>query len=220
MSAAVDALRLEVGELRAGFEIPERTSTEDTESRFTLQLLHASDMDGSTGALENAENFSAILDAFRDQYPSNTLVLSSGDNFIPGPRYYAAADSDNEATLGIPGNGRGDIALLNAMGFQASAVGNHELDRGTVEFASIIGSDRDGDRTFPGALFPYLSSNLVFADDEELVELVVADGQEAMLIGAGLARSAVITVGGQRVGIVGATTPSLARLLPRPGASP
>ena len=118
----------------------------------------------------------------------------------------------NAATLGIPGNGRADIALLNAMGFQASALGNHELDRGTAEFASIIASEKGKDGVYPGAMFPYLSSNLGFSEDENLAGLVVPDGQEAILVGAGLAASAVISVGGQRVGIVGATTPSLASI--------
>ena len=178
---------------------------------FTLQLLHAADMDGTTGALSNVENFSAILDGFRKQFPDNTLVLSSGDNYIPGPRYYAAADRVNDPVLGISGEGRGDIALLNAMGFQASALGNHELDRGIASFASQIAHEEDED-VYPGARFPYLSSNLLFTEDEALAPLVVADGQEAMLAAGSLAGSAVITVGGERVGIVGATTTWLSGL--------
>ena len=176
---------------------------------FTLQLLHAADMDSAVGALENVEDFSAILDGFRAQFPDNTLVLSSGDNYVPGPRYFAAGDDANDALLGIAGNGRGDIGFLNAMGFQASALGNHELDLGTGAFASVIGSETDAGRTYPGARFPYLSSNVDFTSDENLAGLVVPDGQEAMLVGGSLARSAVITVVGERIGIVGATTPTL-----------
>ncbi|MDE2994860.1 MAG: 5'-nucleotidase C-terminal domain-containing protein, partial [Chloroflexota bacterium] len=178
-------------------------------SRFTLQLLHAADMDSTVGALGNVENFSAILDGFRKQFPNNTVILSSGDNYVPGPRYFAASDAANDAVLGVAGNGRGDIALLNAMGFQASALGNHELDRGTGAFAATIGSDTRDGRTYPGARFPYLSSNLEFAGDDNLRDLVVPDGQEAVLVAGSLARSAVITVDGQRIGVVGATTPNL-----------
>ena len=210
--SGLDSIRQDIAQLRADLAEFSRTVSSDGETRFTLQLLHASDMDGSTGALGNVENFSAILSAFRAQFPGNTLVLSSGDNYIPGPRYYAAADNANAATLGIPGNGRADIALLNAMGFQASAVGNHELDRGTAEFASIIASEKGEDGVYPGAMFPYLSSNLGFVEDENLVGLVVPDGQESILVGVGLAGSAVVSVAGQRVGIVGATTPSLASI--------
>lgn len=182
------------------------------DSRFTLQLLHAADMDSTVGALENVENFSAILDGFRKQFPNNTVILSSGDNYVPGPRYFAAGDAANDAVLGVSGNGRGDIALLNAMGFRASALGNHELDRGTGAFAATIGSESRNGRTYPGAMFPYLSSNLEFAGDDNLRDLAVPDGQEAVLVAGSLARSAVITVDDQRIGVVGATTPNLARI--------
>lgn len=169
-------------------------------------------MDGATGALENVETFSAILNDFRQQFPDNTLVLSSGDNFIPGPRFYAAADTTNDEVLGIAGNGRADIALLNAMGFQASALGNHELDRGTEEFASIIAAEIADGAAYAGSMFPYLSANLDFAPDENLQPLVMPDGQEASLAANSLARSAIITVQGERIGIVGATTPSVSTI--------
>ena len=184
----------------------------DVDTPFTLQLLHAADMDGTAGALANVENFSALLAAFRAHYPDNTLVLSSGDNYIPGPRYYAAGYPELAPALGVAGPGRGDIALLNAMGFQASAVGNHELDRGAAEFASIIAAETGDNGRYPGAMFPYLASNLGFAADSALAGLTVADGQDAAQIGGKLAGSAVLTIGGQRIGIVGATTPALPRI--------
>ena len=179
---------------------------------FTLQILHAADMDSAVGALGNVENFSAILDGFRSQYPDHTIVLSSGDNYIPGPRYFAAGDDAAAGVLGVPGNGRGDVAFMNAMGFQASAVGNHELDHGTGAFASIIGAEAKDGAMYPGARFPYLSANLDFTADENLKPLVVEDGQEAMLVGGSVAASAVVTVGGERIGVVGATTPQLASI--------
>ena len=196
----------------AGLLTSEGQASASLQPAFTLQLLHAADMDGSAGALENVENFSAILAGFRSQFPDNTLVLSSGDNFIPGPRYFAASDPTCQAVLGVPGNGRGDIALLNAMGFQASALGNHELDHGAAAFASIIGPESNGGAVYPGAEFPYLASNVNFTNDENLSSLVAPDGEESMLVGAGLARSAVVTVSGVRIGIVGATTPALPSL--------
>ena len=169
-------------------------------------------MDGATGALDNVESFSAVLDAFRSEYPDNTLVLSSGDNYVPGPRFYAAGDSANDPVLGVSGDGRGDIALLNAMDFQASALGNHELDRGTGVFAAVIDAETGDLGAYPGAAFPYLSSNLVFTGDEDLNPLVVPDGQDASQVAGRLAASAVITVGSERIGVVGATTPHLGRI--------
>jgi 2',3'-cyclic-nucleotide 2'-phosphodiesterase (5'-nucleotidase family) len=181
-----------------------------SENAFTLQLLHTADMDGATGALENVKAFSANLDALKSQYPDNTLVLSSGDNYIPGPRYTAAADDSMILVPGVsvPGNGRGDIAFLNAMGFQASAVGNHDLDGGTEEFASIITAEGN----YPGADFPYLSANLDFSTDIDLAELTTTDGQIARDISGKLAATTVIEVDGEKIGIVGATTPTLATI--------
>ena len=173
---------------------------------FKLQLLHNADMDGNgSDALENVERFSGLVAAFQDEYPDNTVTLSSGDNYIPGPRYNAAAEAEFVDLLGVPGSGRLDMAYMNAMGYEASAVGNHELDDGTAVFASIFGADG----AYPGAGFPYLSSNLDFTTDANLVGAVVADGQEAASIPNSLARSTVITVGGEKIGVVGATTPTL-----------
>ncbi|WP_413691769.1 hypothetical protein [Psychromonas sp. KJ10-2] len=106
--------------------------------------------------------------------------------------------------INVPGNGRADIAMVNAMGLQASAVGNHDLDGGTEEFASII----DVDGTYPGAQFPYLSSNMIFADDENTATLVVEDGLIASEIPNSLASYTIIEVDGEQIGIVGATTPT------------
>ena len=185
---------------------------------FTLQLLHAADFDGATGALDNVEPFSALLDAFRAERPDETLVLSSGDNYIPGPRFFAAEDESLAPLLGVPGPGRADVAFLNAMGFRASAVGNHDLDAGTAGFAGIIGPDDGADEDglaaapYPGASFPYLSSNLDFATDEALAPLVAEPGQSASAIPGRLAASTTIDVGGETIGVVGATTPELASI--------
>ena len=209
LGGSLDGQLARIEELEAQLDLLASALEKPSEDTFTLQLLHASDMDGSAGALGNVESFSAILDGFRRQLPHNTLVLSSGGNYIPGPRYYAANDESTAPVLGVPGNGRGDIALLNAMGFQASALGNHELDRGADAFAATIAMETEDGSTYPGAMFPYLSSNLVFTAEDHLADLVAPDAQEAFLSAGGLAGSAVITVGGERIGVVGATTPAL-----------
>ena len=197
---------------QAGESADQSESTEQEEpppstGGFVLQLLHASDMDGAAGALDNVETFSALLDGFRSQMPQRTLVLSSGDNFIPGPRFYAA---DAISEFGAPGIGRGDVALLNAMGFQASALGNHEFDLGPRTLAAIIAPEQGEDGAYAGAAFPYLSANLGLANDSNLLPLVTADAQRAPLAAGSLARSVIIDVDGEPVGIVGATTPHLA----------
>ncbi len=176
---------------------------------WTLQLLHTADNDGGTGQL-NVENFSAVLNALRAEYPDRSLTLSSGDNWIPGPFYQAGGD-DSVAGLEeicVPGVGRGQVALFNVMGFQAAAVGNHELDDGPGVFAGILAGEANSTCEWPGAQFPYLSANLDFATDAGTEPLVVEDGQEASSVLNGLARSAVITVDGETIGIVGASSPT------------
>ena len=56
---------------------------------FDLRVLFASDLEGgSTASADPVVNFAAIVEALDNE---NTLVLSSGDNWIPGPVYNAGA---------------------------------------------------------------------------------------------------------------------------------
>jgi 2',3'-cyclic-nucleotide 2'-phosphodiesterase (5'-nucleotidase family) len=153
---------------------------------LTLQLFHASDLEGGVEAIGRAPNFAAIIDRLEDDY-TNTIVISAGDNYIPGPFFNAAADSSLRTSLrNATGNsdareseGRADIAIMNAIGFDASAFGNHEFDAGTSTIAGLIGTDiRDSnddgvldDSRWLGTQFPYLSANLDFSGDSNLSRL-------------------------------------------------
>lgn len=174
---------------------------------FELQVLHVADMDSGGDLVTNSKAISAVVKKFRDELPNGTLFLSSGDNYIPGPFFNAADDASLAPELGVPSAGRGDIAILNAMGVQASVFGNHEFDNGTRTVADLVRASG----AWPGAQFPYLSTNLNFAGDSNLASLAAAanDGAEASTIRGRIAKYAVITVAGQRIGIVGATTPTL-----------
>ena len=177
---------------------------------FSLQVLHVADMDSGGDLVTNAKGLSALVQRFRADVP-NTVFLSSGDNYIPGPFFNASDDASLNPELGISGAGRGDIEILNLMGLQASAVGNHDLDLGTNFFASLINRSTSGGNTWRGAQFPYLSSNLTFTSDSNLASLANAanDGAEASTLNNKLARYSVITVNGERIGVVGASTPTL-----------
>lgn len=176
-----------------------------------LQILHASDGEAGIGAIEDLPRFSAVLQALRGTMPASTLTLSSGDNWLPSPFYNAAGDPTAAALPGIGAAnvGRGDIAAMNAMGFQASCFGNHEFDAGTREVRNILRNSG----AWNGAQFPYLGANLDFTANADLGDMVAADGQT---LGAGLARriagSVVAEVDGTSYGIVGATTPLLPRI--------
>jgi predicted extracellular nuclease/2',3'-cyclic-nucleotide 2'-phosphodiesterase (5'-nucleotidase family) len=182
-------------------------------TNFSLELLHFSDQEAGIPALEDAPNFSAVLNALKNQdlgedgEADNTLVLSSGDAYIPG----AFLNASQEA---FGGAGRADILIQNELGVQAIAFGNHEFDQGTGLVAGLL---QPGDATettpaYPGTAFPYLSGNLDFSTDENLAPLVTADGQEASTISGKIAASTVIRINGERIGVVGATTPTLASI--------
>ncbi len=179
---------------------------------LTLQLLHAADQEGGVEAVDDAPRFSAVLDALRALNPDRTLVLSSGDNYIPGPFLAAGGERTEELDrlLVRPRPGRADIAIHNAMGFDASAFGNHEFDLGTGLIEDLIGQeDRGEDGIYPGTAFPYLSCNLDFSAEGDLSGFVVENGLNVNEIPNSIAGSAVAEVLGQQVGIVGATTPIL-----------
>lgn len=176
-------------------------------SAFTLQVLHASDFEAGIPALDDAPRFSSVLEALKAEYPDHTVVLSSGDNFIVGP--FANASADPAA----PFNGvkaRGDILILNALGIQAAAFGNHEFDDNTALLRNLLRPDAG--IGYPGTAFPYLSANLVFTNEANLQSQVAGEGQPATALSNRIARSCVLTVAGESVGVVGVTTPELATL--------
>ncbi len=182
------------------------TATDSDATTFSLQLLHASDFEAGLEAMKDAPRFSAVLNALKDDYP-NTLFLSSGDNYIPSPFLFASGDpSLNDTPVGKAGIGHADIEIHNQLGLQASTFGNHDFDLGTKEVSNII--EPSGE--YRGALFPYLSANLNFGTDPDLADKVTENGQEISKLSAGqLAGTATATIGGEKIGIVGATTPLL-----------
>ena len=184
----------------------------DDDDTFTLELLHAADQEGGINAVSDAPRFSAVLNALRnedlgnDGEPDNTLTLSSGDAFIPGVFFQGS-----EGAFGSPGIG--DIQIQNELGFQAITLGNHEFDFGTEVLAGLIDGSAEGEilgSDFTGANFPYLSANLDFSGDENLAPLEV-EGAQAPQPNS-VTSSVVIDVNGENIGVVGATTPTLASI--------
>ena len=215
---------------------------------FRLQLLHASDLEGGVEALERAANFAAIVDALED-LEANTLILSAGDNYIPGPFFNAAGDQAKFRDSGLfnavyndlfgltsgagyaglrEGEGRVDISIMNIVGFDASALGNHEFDAGTSQIGAVIAPDFRAaglaDDRWVGAQFPYLSANLDVSGDASLGRLFTPDilpstafatGPEQSLAGTAAPKIAPATtaaVGAETIGIIGATTQLLASI--------
>jgi 2',3'-cyclic-nucleotide 2'-phosphodiesterase (5'-nucleotidase family) len=251
--------RLGAGVLVAMIPAGAGLAVADGNVSYSLQILHASDLEGSVGAVEAAPNFAAIIDKLEDA-EANSVTISSGDNWIPSPFLSAGGDSSVRATLqSVYGRmlansadnlraeaGRTDVSILNVIGVDATAFGNHEFDMGTNAIATIIGPDvrdSDDDKTLDqlrwlGADFPYLSANLDFSADSALKDLytaeilssaafgydpnhdgaIAADELAAIQATRKIAPAAIIERGGEKIGVVGATTPILAQIS-SPGAT-
>lgn len=196
------------------------TPGRDTSGFFTLQILHASDFEAGVPAMDTAPRFAALVDRVEDLY-ANSITLSSGDNYLPGPFFKASGDPSMDNLLGGPGAsnpGRGDIAILNRIGIQASAMGNHEFDEGTDDVRALFGANAA--ENWAGAAFPYLTTNLDFSKDVDNLETLVTNGlQEASSIAGRIAPTAILTENGERIGLIGLTTPLLKSLAPAIGDS-
>ncbi len=191
---------------------PQRSSYKAGPAVYTLQLLHFADIDGNEEiALAAVDEFSALVDGFSKDpvYGASTLVVSSGDNIIPGPRFYAAEQKLVRAITGSNEPGHADIAFMNALGVKASALGNHDLDAGPGELADAMSAESKNGVEFPGALFPYLSANTDFSKNKDTAELMGTDGACVKELAGKFAASAVVEVNGEKIGLVGASTPTL-----------
>lgn len=112
------------------------------------------------------------------------VLLSSGDNFLPGPEFNASLDK------GVPFY---DSLALRTFGYDAMTIGNHEFDFGPDVLADFI----DG---FGAAPPPLISANLDVSHEPRLAALA-DDGT--------IVASTTTRERGERIGIVGATTPAL-----------
>lgn len=114
------------------------------------------------------------------------VMISSGDNFLAGPQFRASLQT------GVPFY---DSIALSLIGYDAIAIGNHEFDFGPDVLADfIVGIMPD---------VPFLSANLDVSGEPRLADLA----DEGIV-----AKSVVVVERGERIGIVGATTPRLASI--------
>lgn len=174
---------------------------------YTLQLLHLSDAEAGLLAEDTAPILAALVDRFDDQY-ANTLILSGGDNYIPGPFINAGTDPALNALIGATAPGRPDVAILNALGVEVSAIGNHEWDLGSAVYADAI----RGAGAWVGAQYATVSANLDFSGDSAVKSLTTTGGQDAASIKGKIAPWVTVTEGGEKIGILGATTQILERI--------
>jgi 5'-nucleotidase len=160
---------------------------------FTLTILHNNDGESQLiGAPADPQyggiaRFVALVHDLQGRAvrePGHGVVtVSSGDNYLAGPQFAASLEK------GVPFH---DSTALDRVGYDALAIGNHEFDFGPDVLADFIAGFGPGT--------PFLSSNLDVAPEPRLAELAAAGR---------IAPSTVVEEAGQRIGIVGATTPAL-----------
>ncbi|MGH2663446.1 MAG: bifunctional metallophosphatase/5'-nucleotidase [Actinomycetota bacterium] len=166
---------------------------------FRLTILHNND--GESELLGDPEfggvaRFRTLVDDLKDEATHSkghskgkggvkrgVVMLSSGDNFLAGPQFNASLEK------GPPFY---DTIALNLVGYDALAIGNHEFDFGPEVLADFIGGF--------SRKVPFLSSNLDVSPEPALEALADRDR---------IAGSTVVKERGERIGIIGATTPQL-----------
>lgn len=141
----------------------EPQSTADAES--TLTLLNINDFHGRVDH-EVGLSLAATVEAQRADN-ANSLFLSAGDDI--GASLFVSSIQQDAPT----------IEYLNTLGLEASALGNHEFDRGADDLTG---------RVADLAAFDHIAANVIAEDGEPLVEpyteLESAEGQTVAVIGA------------------------------------
>ena len=137
-----------------------------------LTILYTSDEHGWMSGQENGQGAAELLGLWQAEYnlgqDPSVILLSGGDNWT-GP------------AISTWFAGEGMVEVMNAMGYSASAVGNHEFDFGLEVMQTRLGE----------ADFPYLSANLRRRTD---------NGVPTEL---GVQPYTILEVDGRRVGIIG-----------------
>ena len=119
------------------------------------------------------------------------VTISAGDNFLAGIEWQASLDK---------GPPYYDALALDSLRYDAFTIGNHEFDFGPEVLANFINSFRGNDDIF-------ISANLDFSGEPAL---------QALVDSGRIRPSVIVRERGERIGIVGLTTPDL-RELSSPG---
>jgi 5'-nucleotidase len=166
---------------------------------FWLTLLHSSDTesamlpgDGFGGVAYFAtllKDLKAEAAAFQppiaagDVAATGTVVVSAGDNFLPGLNFKASLEN------GVPFY---ETVVLQDLGYDAIGLGNHDFDFGPATLADFM-------RGFTTPV-TFVGANLDVSADAALQQQATAGR---------FAKSTVVTVGGEKIGVVGAITEEL-----------
>jgi 5'-nucleotidase len=174
--------------------VESRFKVSKTQASFMLTILHNNDGESQLINAPGQPNFGGIARfktlvddlkaaALAGPGQRGVVMLSSGDNFLAGPQWNASL------TKGAPFY---DSLALSLVGYDAMALGNHEFDFGPDILADFINGFGGSTR--------FVSANLDFSHEPNLQTLV----DQGVIV-----KSHIIRESGERIGIVGATTPLL-----------
>src|SRR5918996_2456286 len=183
-------------------------SSADDKVDFCLTLLHNNDGESKlipTSTLPDfggIARFATLVDRLRAAAESDdpavagpvscarpglakraAVLVSSGDNFLAGPEFAASLERGTHF----------DALALDLVGYDGLAIGNHEFDFGPGVFADFI-------EDFSLTRAPFLSANLDVSGEPRLASLA-SQGR--------IARSIVVATKGEKIGLIGLTTPLL-----------
>ncbi len=176
-------------------------------SAFTLTLLHNND--GESALLPAAPRggvarYATIVKGLQGQAKaegSSSLLVSSGDNYLAGPQLQASLDNFRSPAGDTDYSGDGpfyDARALDSLGYDASAIGNHEFDFGPEVAGYFISQ-------FEKSNIRFVSANLDVTGEAALNHFVKpSPGEKGSLVG--WTRS---VKDGHKIAIVGATTTRL-----------
>lgn len=164
---------------------------------FTLTVLHNNDgesdllpdEDGAGsisryGWLFQELEFSATTSGGEFRSKTGVISIGAGDNFLASPELEASFSK------GVPYY---DSIALDYLDYDAFVIGNHEFDFGAEVLSEFIQGFEGGDDVF-------LSANLDFSGEPSL-QALVDEGT--------IRPSIVVKERGERIGIIGLTTPEL-----------
>lgn len=175
----------------------EYSNTDTVSIGFFLHLVHNNDgesqlINAGSDALEifgGVSRYKTVIDGLRDfadRTANGIVVVSSGDNFIPSPEF--------DASLSLPDSLPSyDAVVINEVGYDALALGNHDFDFGPDILEKLI---KDTEPQSPA----FLSANLNFSNETSL---------QALADSGRIAPSVVVEKQGEQIGIIGLTTPNL-----------
>lgn len=113
-------------------------------------------------SVPGAERLKCAIDKEAELFGDAHIFTSSGDNIGAGP--FEAMLLDDAPTIDV----------LNTMGLEVSAVGNHEFDKGAADLS---------DRVIPNAQFSYLAANTATVKGTKAYEVKELDGVKVAFIG-------------------------------------